>query len=66
MRETCVDPEVYKLACSFVIDMVKGVSPPVLPSERAALDHRLAAAIQQAIEHEYEAIRQEWDGGPTR
>jgi len=56
---THVDPKVHDLAADFVDDLVHELNKPVVPSQRAALTDRLAAAIQRAAEDEYEALRQE-------
>ena len=63
-----VDPKVYALAEAFVDDlfdeMSKYMPSPWLNADmsRAPLVHRAAEAIQQAIEQECEAIREELQG----
>ncbi len=58
-----VDPKVYALAESFVDDILRGLQDAQLhampATELLVLYDRAAAAMQQAIEDECEAIRQE-------
>jgi hypothetical protein len=55
-----VDPRVYQVAELFIADLILEVPREVSPRERDALIERAAAAMQQAIEDEYEAIRREF------
>jgi hypothetical protein len=58
-----VDPMVYELAAYFVNDVLLKLAQArgglVNPDQREALTARTAQAMQQAIEDECEAIRQE-------
>lgn len=58
-RRTSVDPQVQELADAFVSDMLRTRNKPVVPSVRAELIDRAAAAMQQAVEDELEAIERE-------
>ena len=57
-----VDPQVYELADAFVTDVIHTLNRPLLPSQRAAYVDRAAQAMQQAIEDECDAIREELQG----
>jgi hypothetical protein len=54
-----VDPHVYELSAVFVDDLIAEVNRPILPSVRAELTERAAAAMQQAIEDELHAIQRD-------
>lgn len=54
-----VDPKVYELAASFVYDTLQEINRPLVASKRQRLIQRAAEAMQQAIEDECTAIREE-------
>lgn len=56
-----LDPRILLLAQEAVRDLVSEVGRSVIEGRQEALTLRLAKAMQQAIEQEYEALVQELD-----
>ncbi len=56
---TYVDPKVYDLAGEFLLETMEAHADTLSDRQLEALRGRLAKAMQQAIEQECEAIRQE-------
>lgn len=54
-----VDPKVYEVAELFVVDLLAETQRRVTVEQRANFTHRIAVAMQRAVEDEYAELARE-------